>query len=184
MFFPNAAFSKDVYRYYGTTRETLKQRLLRPPELKYIYCLRRCNQPELPAFVRLFFRLRLRRLSQITHIQIGTTAKIGEGFYIGHYGHLNINYRAVLGKNVNVAPGVTIGEISVGPRKGVPVIGDDCWIGTNAVVVGNVHIGNNVLIAPLCFVNFDVPDNSVVIGNPSRIIPKENATRNYIQNRV
>ena len=79
---------------------------------------------------------------------------------------------------------MTIGEISAGPRKGVPTIGDDCWIGTNAVVVGNVRIGSNVLIAPLSFVNFDVPDNSVVIGNPGKIIPKETATRDYIQNRV
>ena len=184
MLFPNAVFSKDVYRYYGTERETLKQRLMRPLELRYIYCLRRCNQQDLPVFLRLWYKVRLRLLSHKTHIQIGTAAKIGEGFFIGHYGRMNINYQAVLGKNVNVAPGVTIGEISAGPRKGVPSLGDDCWIGTNAVVVGNVRIGNNVLIAPLSFVNFDVPDNSVVIGNPGRIIPKETATRDYIQNRV
>ena len=180
----NNMFSKDLYRYYGTERETLKQRLLRPPELRYLYCLRRCSQQELPGFLRLWYKLRLRRLSHRTHIQIGAGTKIGAGFYIGHFGRLLINYRAVLGKNVNVATGVTIGEISSGPRKGVPVIGDDCWIGTNAVVVGNARIGNDVLIAPLSFVNFDVPDHSVVIGNPGRIIPKENATRDYIQNRV
>lgn len=58
------------------------------------------------------------------------------------------------------------------------------WIGTNAVVVGNVHIGNNVLITPLAFANFDVPDNSIVIGNPGKIIPREKATEGYLQNRV
>lgn len=40
------------------------------------------------------------------------------------------------------------------------------------------------MIAPLDFVNFDVPDNSIVIGNPGRIIPRENATEGYLQNRV
>ena len=43
---------------------------------------------------------------------------------------------------------------------------------------------NDVLIAPLAYVNFNVPDHSIVIGNPGKIIPKENATQGYIQNRV
>ena len=44
-----------------------------------------------------------------------------------------------------------------------------------------VKIGNNVLIAPGAFVNFDVPDNSIVLGNPGQIIPrKESPTKAYI----
>lgn len=46
---------------------------------------------------------------------------------------------------------------------------------------GWVKIGNNVMIAPGAFVNFDVPDNSIVIGNPGKIIPRdESPTKNYI----
>ena len=46
---------------------------------------------------------------------------------------------------------------------------------------GWVKIGNNVMIAPGAFVNFDVPDNSIVIGNPGKIIPcDESPTKNYI----
>ena len=67
-----------------------------------------------------------------------------------------------------------------GKRKGAPEIDDDCWIGTNAVIVGKIRIGSDVLIAPLTYVNFDVPDHSIVLGNPGRIIPKEQATRSYI----
>ena len=52
------------------------------------------------------------------------------------------------------------------------------------MIVGKVKIGSDVLIAPLTYVNFDVPDHSIVIGNPGRIIPKENATADYISNRV
>ncbi|MEO5991437.1 MAG: serine acetyltransferase, partial [Ferruginibacter sp.] len=59
---------------------------------------------------------------------------------------------------------------------------DYVWIGTGAVVVGKIKIGNNVLIAPLTYVNFDVPNNSIVIGNPARIISKEDATAGYINN--
>ena len=53
-----------------------------------------------------------------------------------------------------------------------------------SIVVGNIKIGNDVLIAPLSFVNFDVPDHSIVIGNPAKIIHRENATLGYVGNRV
>ena len=58
------------------------------------------------------------------------------------------------------------------------------WIGTNAVVVGKITIGDDVLIAPGAFVNFDVPPHSIVVGNPAKIISRENATEKYIENKV
>lgn len=67
-----------------------------------------------------------------------------------------------------------------GKRQGCPTIGDKVWIGPNDTIIGNVSVGNNVLIAPGVFVNCDVPSNSIVIGNPARIIPNDNATENYI----
>ena len=123
-------------------------------------------------------------LSKKTQIQIPARTRIGEGFYIGHLGRVIILPDAIIGKNVNVGTGVTIGMENRGARKGAPTISDDCWIGTNAVIVGNVKIGSDVLIAPLSYVNFDVPDHSIVIGNPGKILPKENATADYICNRV
>ena len=91
---------------------------------------------------------------------------------------------AKLGKNINLAPGGTIGQENRGKRKGTPTIGDGVWIGTNAVVVGNITIGDDVLIAPLSYVNFDVPSHSIVLGNPARIIPRENATEHYVERQV
>ena len=88
------------------------------------------------------------------------------GFYIGHFGNVIINGEAVIGNNVNVSPGVVIGLVNTGKRKGVPRVGNNVWIGTNAIIVGKVCIGNNVMIAPGSFVNFDVPDFSIVKGNP------------------
>lgn len=89
---------------------------------------------------------------------------------MGHYGGIVISNEAVIGENCNIAQGVTIGRINKGPRKGAPKIGNRVWIGPNAVLSGNIIIGDNVLIAPLSFVNMDVPSNSVVIGNPAHII--------------
>lgn len=77
-----------------------------------------------------------------------------------------------------------IGQENRGKRKGTPIIGNEVWIGANAVIVGNVKIGNDVLIAPLSYVNFDVPDHSIVVGNPAKIISKEYATKDYINNKI
>lgn len=44
------------------------------------------------------------------------------------------------------------------------------------MVVGNIHIGSDVLISPNAYVNFDVPDHSIVIGNLQKLLRKENAT--------
>ena len=134
--------------------------------------------------LRIYYKLKLRRLSLKSQIQIPAATKIGEGFYIGHFGRIIINAKAVLGKNNNIATGVTIGQENRGKRAGAPTIGDNCWIGTNAVIVGNITIGSDVLIAPLSFVNFDVPDHSIVVGNPAKIISRENATEGYVNRTV
>ena len=178
----NKVFQNDLYRYYGEKGESLKNRMFRPLELKYLYALRKI-QCSSNIITQIFFKLRLFHLSNKSQIQISPNSKIGEGFYIGHTGRIIINPKAILGKNINIATGVTIGQENRGKRSGVPTIGNNCWIGTNAVIVGNIKIGNDVLIAPLSYVNFDVPDHSIVIGNPAKIIYKENATEGYI-NRI
>lgn len=67
---------------------------------------------------------------------------------------------------------------------GSPIIGDNVWIGANSIIVGKINIGNNVLIAPGAYINFDVPNNSIVIGNPGVIKYCENTTESYIQNAI
>jgi len=114
--------------------------------------------------------------------QINRNCTIGYGLYLGHRGSVVINGKAVLGNNINIANGVTIGETPRGKLKGVPTIGNNVWIGANAVIVGRVNIGDDVLIAPNAFVNFDVPSHSIVIGNPGKVIARENATEGYLQN--
>lgn len=176
-------FSKDLYRFYGEEGESLARRLLRPPELRYIALFRKANTCPW-RLLRLYYAVRLKLMSYRTQIQIPARTEIGEGFYIGHSGRVIINPEAKLGKNMNVSTGVVIGAENRGVRKGAPTFDGHCWIGANAVIVGKVHIGEDVLIAPLSYVNFDVPPHSIVIGNPAKIIHKENATSEYICNTV
>lgn len=129
-------------------------------------------------------KARLLAMSRKWHFQIPAETEIGPGLYLGHIGAIVINSGAKIGRNVNIAHGVTIGQANRGARKGNPTIGDCVWIGTGATIVGNISIGNDVLVAPNSYVNFDVPDHSVVMGNPGTITSRANATLGYINNTV
>jgi len=174
----------DLKRVYDLPL-TLKQRIFFPTEFRYLRLYRKtAYYLKKHSLLRIPCILLLKRMTRQTQIQIPPEAQIGEGFYIGHLGRIIMNDDTIIGKNCNIATGVTIGQTNRGPQKGVPVIGDEVWIGTNAVIVGGIRIGNDVLIAPNAYVNFDVPDHSVVIGNPAVIHPKEHATEGYINRKV
>lgn len=113
--------------------------------------------------------------------EIITSKKIGYGFSLWHPFNVNIASTSIIGNNVTINKGVLIGREFRGARRGTPTIGDFVWIGSNAAVVWNIKVGNDVLIAPNSFVNCNIPDHSVVFGNPCIIKLCENATKNYIQ---
>lgn len=138
------------------------------------------SSPVLKAIYKLLFKV----MARFDHIEIAADTPIGAGLYMGHPYCITINPKAVLGRNINIHKGVTIGQENRGQRKGVPVVRDCVWIGVNATIVGKITIGNDVLIAPNSYVNRDVPDHSVVYGNPCVIKHRENATENYVNNRV
>lgn len=166
-------YEADVRRYGGKSKGK-----------KWINYYLRKAQTAQNLLLRLYYRFVFRRITESKGIEIHPATKIGKGFYIGHPIGITVNPAAVIGDNVNVHKGVTIGQENRGKRKGVPTIGNCVWIGINATVVGNIRIGNDVLIAPNTLVNCDVPDHSVVIGNPCVIKPRENATEGYINNIV
>lgn len=154
----------DLYRYYGEDCTKIKNRIkaIVCPYIKYMILFRKIQLGK-NKIIKKLRKQKLKRLSYKTHIQIMSDTKIGKGFYIGHLGRIIINPRVIIGNNVNIATGVVVGQINTEKKKGSPVIGNEVWIGANSVVVGNIKIGNNVLIAPNTYVNFDVPDNAIVI---------------------
>lgn len=168
-----------------TRKETIKRDLIRYglygvkgflrglviPGFLYIYFLRNAQYSN--TFLKPFFKLILKILSFVFGFQIPSDVKIGFGFYLGHHGHVIINPEVVIGNNCAIAPGVTLGVKPGKKNAGCPKIGNFVMIGTNAVLVGGITIGDRVIIAPNSFINHDVPSDSVVIGNPARIIPKK-----------
>ena len=168
-------YDSDMYRYGPNGA----RRYMR----KFSYYFRKsatCKNKILKSYYRFMFR----SICAKHGLEIPAQANIGKGLYIGHPYNITINPDAVLGENINIHKGVTIGQENRGVRKGAPTIGNQVWIGINATIVGNITIGNDVLIAPNSYVNCNVPSHSVVIGNPCKIIPRENATEEYINNTV
>lgn len=97
---------------------------------------------------------------------IGINSTIKENIKFPHPVGIVIGEGAVLGENVTVYQNVTIGQ----KQDKYPVIGDGCIIYPNSVIFGDVVVGNNSVIGAGTIVNKNVPDNSVVVGNPMKII--------------
>ncbi len=114
-----------------------------------------------------------------TGISLPASARIGHSFYIGHFGGIILNANTVIGNNCNISQGVTIGVSGQGEKRGTPVIGDNVYIGANAVIAGKIIVGDNVLIAACSLVNRDVSDNSVVAGVPAHVL-SEKSSEGYI----
>ncbi len=108
---------------------------------------------------------------------------IGPRLLLMHPFNITINGKAIIKGDCTLFKGVTIGSIRSGKKKGTPILEKNVVCCINSVIVGNVHIGEDVLIAPNSYVNFDVPNHSVVVGNPGIIHYKENATSDYISGK-
>jgi len=178
----------DLYRYTGDiSSKQFYNELLFNTGFKYLFVLRKCAffSTRDTFFRKLsyyFYYFLWRHYSTKYSIHIRPETNIGYGCYLGYGENITITEGATIGNNVNINHGAAIGTTNRGNKKGAPIIGDCVWIGTNAVVVGNITIGNNVLIAPLSHVNFDVPENAVVAGNPAKIISYK-GTEGYINKK-
>lgn len=167
-------FWKDLKRYGFCDKKKFLIYFFKYKEVRFLFWYRT------DCFIS---KLMLRKYCNKYGLEI-FSKNIGEGLFICHPIAINVNPKVVIGKNCNIHKGVTIGMENRGARKGAPVLGNDVWIGVNSTVVGKINIGNDVLIAPNTYVNCDVPSHSIVLGNPCKIIHKENATEKYINNHI
>jgi serine O-acetyltransferase len=177
----------DVYRYRGlATRGAVISAYLHEPGFRYTYYLRKVafygpKKKSLWIFAYAYNRIQLHIYRFRYGFDISPTTSIGPGLYIGHFGGVTISPQAVLGANINIAQGVTIGAASRGPRTGAPTLEDRVWVGANAIIVGKISIGHDALIAPGAYVNFDVPSMAVVLGNPGQVV-STSGSMGYVNN--
>lgn len=113
----------------------------------------------------------------LTGIEIHPGASIGEGFFIDHGMGVVIGETTIIGNNVTVFQGVTLGGTGEQRGKRHPTIGNNVVIGTGAKILGNIKIGDNVNVGANAVVIREVPANSTVVGVPGRIAKKEGRKR-------
>ena len=103
----------DLYRYSKSIKfKALVKNYLLSPGFNYIFWFRLASKYKNPIFKYLLFRKMLKY-----GIEVHAGTKIGKGFYVGHWGGIVINPKAVIGENCNISQGVTLGIVNSGPKK-------------------------------------------------------------------
>jgi serine O-acetyltransferase len=112
-----------------------------------------------------------RKLIEITtNIYLPWNAEIGPGLHIAHFGFLIVHPQTKIGEYCNLSQGVTIGVKHGGSYQGVPNIGNRVYIAPNAVIIGGIDVGDDVVIGAGAIVTKSVPSRAVVVGNPAKVI--------------
>ena len=109
-----------------------------------------------------------------TGIEIHPGAQIGEGFFIDHGHGVVIGETTIIGNNVTLYQGVTLGGTGNETGKRHPTIEDNVMISSGAKVLGSITIGKNSKIGAGSVVLEEVPPNSTVVGVPGRVVKRNN----------
>ena len=125
-------------------------------------------------FWKLNLKLIARMISHIsrflTGIEIHPAVKIGKNIFIDHGMGVVIGETTIIGDNVSIYQGVTLGGTKWEKKKRHPTINDNVIIGAGAKVLGPISVGKNSKIGANSVVTRNVPSNSTVIGIPARVI--------------
>lgn len=113
------------------------------------------------------------RAKRKTGIEIHPGAQIGHSLFIDHGIGVVIGETAIIGDNVTLFHGVTLGGTGKEKGKRHPTIGNNVFIGSGAKVLGNIVIGDNVKIGANAVVLKNIPNNTTAVGVPVRIINKK-----------
>ena len=109
-----------------------------------------------------------------TGIEIHPGAKIGKGFFIDHGNGVIIGETTVIGDNVTLYQGVTLGGTGKEHGKRHPTVGNNVMISAGAKVLGSFTIGDNSKIGAGSVVLSEVPSGSTVVGVPGRVVKRNN----------
>ncbi len=123
----------------------------------------------------LLARLLSQRARHQTGIEIHPGAQIGRRVFIDHGDGVVIGETTIIGDDVTIYQGVTLGGTGKDTGKRHPTIGNGCTIGAGAKVLGPITIGDQCKVGAGAIVLKNVPDNCTVVGNPGRIVKKDKA---------
>ena len=169
------------FKYYKEQVKIIRERdpaikndleVLLYPSFKAIYSYRKAHKHYLKKH---YFRARYisQRAARKTGIEIHPGATIGDGFFIDHGNGVIIGETTIIGDNVTLYQGVTLGGTGKESGKRHPTIGDNVMISAGAKVIGSFTVGENSKIGAGSVVLSEVPPNSTVVGIPGRVVKRE-----------
>ena len=120
----------------------------------------------------------------ITGIEIHPGASIGKKFFIDHGMGVVIGETTIIGDDVIVYQGVTLGGTGKETGKRHPTLKDNVVVGSGAKVLGNIVLGYNVRVGAGSVVISDVPDYSTVVGIPGRVVMQKGHRTHQLQHNV
>ncbi len=106
-------------------------------------------------------------------MRLNVSAQIGPGLLIAHCGGITLHPEVVIGSGCDLAHHVTLGTRGLG-SQGAPRLGNDVYVGTNAVIIGPVVIGDRARVGANSLVTRDVPAGATVMGVPAQIVKTRN----------
>jgi len=170
-----ALIASDLWRHAGRGGSgTFWNHFLLTPGFRYTVLLRLFSWARTNGWCSLGMRqllvMLLYRYSIRFGIDVSRDARIGSGFYIGHFGGIFVPGGAVIGNNCNLSHAVTLAEVNRGERAGCPIIGNNVYIAPGAKLIGRVQIGDHAAIGANAVVVNDVAPRTSVGGIPARPI--------------
>jgi len=107
-------------------------------------------------------------------IELPRKLTVGKGLTLYHGHALVINQGVVIGKNCVLRNSTTIGhkKLADGSFSKCPRIGNNVDIGANVCIIGDIEVGDNVVIGAGAVVTKNIPSDCIVVGNPARILEK------------
>lgn len=168
-----ALIKSDLYRYYrdiswkGFFKTIAKQRGFIITTLYRITRFCHLNQFKVRSIIaKLVFRL----VKEFYNTDFSYHCSAGPGLRVMHLYGLTVGKGTVLGKNINLSHNVTLGSKLVNGINYWPCLEDNIVIGTGAVLIGKITVSSGAVVGPNVSMAKDIPENSVVVGNPGKII--------------
>lgn len=169
-FFKDMKEEFEIIKDRDPAIKTIWEVLLYP----YFYAKRKYKKAHKLYLKGHFFRARLisQRAARKTGIEIHPGATIGKGLFIDHGAGVVIGETSIIGENVTLYQGVTLGGTGKETGKRHPTIGNNVMISAGAKIIGSFTIGDNAKIGAGSVVIEEVPPNCTVVGVPGRIVKR------------
>lgn len=177
----------DLFRYCGSIKfkKFLKQYLL-GEGFRFTVWLRLCHFSKKNKYTKYtifpFCYLFYKHYKYKYGYDISYNTEIGPGLLIFHSSGI-VLAPEYIGKNATISQNCTIGMTIKNGKKYFPKIGDGLYMAPGSAIIGDVTIGNNVALGTNCVLNKSVPDNSIVVGIPGKIISNK-GSKFYVNNPI